>query len=73
MNFSENSGASSALAVDALLGAEWNHFQTAPKDGTTFRLRQGSLAFTHGFYRAGQLVHIEYEHTHRPTHWAPST
>ena len=64
--------AGNGVGCDALLNAEWKPFETAPKDGTTFRLRQGRLAFTHGFYRGIELVHVEYQHTNRPTHWAPS-
>ncbi len=47
----------------------WQDIASAPKDGTTIRLRQGDLAYAHAFWRHGQWQWIEYFFPARPTHW----
>ncbi len=50
---------------------KWLSFETAPKDGATFWIRQGELAPSTAYYdEHGQLKHIDFEHTNRPTQWA---
>jgi hypothetical protein len=51
----------------------WQPIETAPRDGTTIHIRQGSFMPHHAFWRDGRWCSVEYMGCYRPTHWAPCT
>jgi hypothetical protein len=51
--------------------SEWQPIETAPRDGRTFQIRERDLAPSIAYYKDGELRHVSFEHTNRPTHWRP--
>lgn len=52
---------------------EWQPIETAPRDGTIIRVRQGSWTPVHGYFAGGEWRFVEYAHPNPAhlTHWMP--
>lgn len=48
---------------------DWQPIATFPRDGTIVQIREGGLAYTHAYWAASEIRHVEYAHSNRPTHW----
>jgi hypothetical protein len=53
------------------MSEEWQPIETAPRDGTVIRLRQGNLAPCHAQWTKGEWYWIEFQHPSKPTEWQP--
>jgi hypothetical protein len=51
--------------------SDWQPIETAPKDGTVIRIRQGRWSPHHARWKDGYWQSIEYTGTQHPTHWMP--
>ena len=51
------------------MNEDWQPIDTAPKDGTIIVVRQGKWAPHHAYWKYGRWHPIEYNASHRPTHW----
>jgi hypothetical protein len=56
---------------DACPCKDWQPIESAPKDGSFVKMREGELAPFTAYWAGGRWRYVEFQHSNRPTHWRP--